>query len=100
MTSGSITSRTRLFARLKVIEEASGNRLVIPGVNAYNQGDYGGALSYFLKSVTEVPAFRTESYFSLKWSLQPKCSATGDENERQEGHHFWRLDDFKKRSHG
>lgn len=52
--------RARIFARLQAIDEASSNHLIIPGVNAYNQGDYEGALSLFLKSVTEVPAFEEE----------------------------------------
>jgi hypothetical protein len=52
--------RARIFARLQAIDDASANHLIIPGVNAYNQGDYEGALSYFMKSVAEVPAFEEE----------------------------------------
>lgn len=52
--------RARIFARLEAIDAASADRLLIPGVNAYNQGDYEGALSYFLKSVTEISAFEEE----------------------------------------
>jgi hypothetical protein len=52
--------RARIFARLQSTDDASANRLIIPGVNAYNQGDYEGALGHFLKSVTEVPAFEEE----------------------------------------
>jgi hypothetical protein len=52
--------RARIFARLQAIEEASANDLIIPGVNAYNQGDYEGALSHFMRSATETPAFAEE----------------------------------------
>jgi hypothetical protein len=52
--------RARIFARLQAIDDASANHLIIPGVNAYNQGDYEGALGYFMKSVAEVPAFEEE----------------------------------------
>jgi hypothetical protein len=45
--------RARIFARLQAIDEASANHLIIPGVNAYNQGDYEGALSHFIECVTE-----------------------------------------------
>src|ERR1700732_5037637 len=48
--------RARIFARLQAIDDAPADHLIIPGVNAYNQGDYEGALSYFMKSVAEVPA--------------------------------------------
>jgi hypothetical protein len=54
------TVRTRVFARLQAIDEASANHNIIPGVNAYNQGDYEGARSHFLKSVNEVPAFEED----------------------------------------
>ncbi len=52
--------RARIFARLQAIDDASANRLVIPGVNAYNQGEYEDALSHFLNSITEVPEFEEE----------------------------------------
>jgi hypothetical protein len=52
--------RLEFFARLKSIDEASANRLVIPGINAYNQGEYQRALSLFLGSIMEIPAFEEE----------------------------------------
>jgi len=56
----SASVRARIFARLKSIDEASANRLLIPAINAYNQGDYQRALNVFLGSITEVPAFEEE----------------------------------------
>src|SRR5664280_204981 len=52
--------RARIFARLGAIDKAFANERIIPGVNAYNQGDYERALSHFVGSVTEVPAFKEE----------------------------------------
>jgi hypothetical protein len=49
--------RARIFARLQTVDEASA---VLPGINAYNQGDYEAALSLFLASVKEVPACEEE----------------------------------------
>jgi hypothetical protein len=50
--------RARIFARLGSIDGASANRPVIPGVNAYNQGDYQRALSLFLGSIMEISRVR------------------------------------------
>jgi len=53
----SFSVRARIFARLQAIDETSGNRFVMPGVSAYNEGDYEGALSHFVKSKAKIPAF-------------------------------------------
>jgi hypothetical protein len=54
------TVRARVFARLKALDEASADSFLIPGVNAYNQGDYEAALGHFLRSLAQVPAFEDE----------------------------------------
>jgi hypothetical protein len=56
--------QARIFARLGSIDGASANRLVMPGVNAYNQGEYQRALSLFLESIMEIPAFARTLIFA------------------------------------
>jgi len=50
--------RARIFARLQAIDEVSADDLLIPGINAYNQGDYESALSRFVNSAAQVQQSR------------------------------------------
>ena len=55
-----LSVRARVFARLQAIDDAPANSFLLPGVNAYNQGDYEAALGHFLRSLAHVPAFEDE----------------------------------------
>jgi hypothetical protein len=55
-----LTVRSRVFARIKAIDETAGNNSLIPGVNSYNHGDYEAALGHFMRSLAQVSSFETE----------------------------------------
>jgi hypothetical protein len=57
------TFHRRLFGRLgERMEEGDADRILIPGVNAYNQGDYETALSYFKSAVGRAPSVEEDLY--------------------------------------
>ena len=64
------TVRARIFARLGAINGPAANSFVIPGVNAYNQGDYEAALGHFIRSLINVPEFEVEILPHIKFCLK------------------------------
>lgn len=55
------TIQGRIFARIrKAVGDEVGNRLVIPGINAYNLSEYDKALSQFTEAVSKHPPLSEE----------------------------------------
>lgn len=50
------TLRARIFIRIeKAVGYEAGNRVVLPGINAYNTAEYENALSHFAEALREFP---------------------------------------------
>ena len=90
--------RARIFARLKAADETSANHLVIPGINAYNQGDYEAALSHFLKSVAQVSAFQEElrPHINICTRVVHSVLSPGDIEYRNAYSQWERLPSYRK----
>jgi hypothetical protein len=55
------TLRGRIFGRLRnALGDDEANRLVLPGINAYNFADYESALGYFVEAVKHHPEISEE----------------------------------------
>jgi len=54
------TLHSRVFARIRAISPALAERLLAPGIHAYNMADYGVALQHFAAALTELPALEEE----------------------------------------
>ncbi len=55
------TLRARIFIRIeKTIGDEAANRLVLPGINAYNTAEYENALSHFSEAFRESPQLADE----------------------------------------
>lgn len=56
------TFHRRIFGRIGDLMGTAADQILIPGVNAYNGGEYEEALSYFEKAVANTSAMEQELY--------------------------------------
>lgn len=56
------TFHHRIFGRIGTLMAKAADQILIPGVNAYNMGQYEEALGYFEASITNTPAMGQELY--------------------------------------